>query len=196
MYYDVGLTEYSGKWTGHTAYIIGCGPSLLNWAPDFLEKQKTIAVNSSAYYFKPSYRIFFDRGNFSKDLPSVHHFTTRCWLQNRKKLSRVERERMDEISWTFFDVTPRLCIAPPDKITELWGPTTFAAISLALVMGAITINLIGIDFGSINKKTHWDGNRDALSTNELGVRQQTVLSNTILPYFKKHDLKINFMRSP
>ena len=196
MNYEVGLGDYIGKWTGRTAYVVGCGPSLLNWEPDFLEKENTIAVNSSAYYFKPSYRIFFDGSILSKQLPDVHHLTMRCWLQNRKKLSKEERERMEKVSWTFFDVTPNLCGMPPDQITELWGPTTFAAISLALVMGSTKINVIGVDFRSIELKTHWDGTKDILSVNAGGIKQQKDVSNKIIPYFQKHSLEINFMQSP
>ena len=174
------LSHFKNIFPDETFYVVGCGPSLWNWARDkgIFWNHPTIFINSSIHFMGPPpdtqgkypeniFRIIMDvkavddyqNTDYYKRLrnhriPNVHTFVS---LHMIEALDGKLKAKINALDFTCYYIPEEKIIPLADlKENYLWGPTLFSAISLAVFMGAKEIRLAGVDYGCSDVMSHWD----------------------------------------
>lgn len=201
-----------GAWRGQPAFVVGGGPSFEAVPAERLEGRLTIGINRAFERFDPTIIFGMD-----------HEFLS--WLEQGKfgqeaiekfKLSKALKVWFIPLNIAFAD---DILIVPTYNGSYLQGLTAFpltaangighgnnsgyAALNLAVVLGADPIYLLGFDMRHEGQRTHWHSGyetpqtQDALDSflsyftyaaegvRKAGRRVVNLCPDSALPYFEK-----------
>lgn len=126
-------------WKGETVFVIGGGPSILNFDINRLRKRNCIAVNNSHEIAPWSRFLFFhDKRWLEWHLEAVRKFKGECVTSHTRPMPIAIR-RMRKDRKIAINCTDHTCVAGVDSGTM--------AVNLAFHLGAKTIALVGFDMG-------------------------------------------------
>lgn len=206
------VESFDGAHPGRTIWIVGCGPSLRNWAPQYFRSHACIFINTAAHYVDgittglyDFYRIIFDQTslrdyfkfpyyrNTEPKIPRIHTF-----MPVHVYLSVIDEDEafMNGTSWSFFQTYGFDPFKYPLVRKHLFYPTLFSAMSLGLRMGAATLKLVGVDYGPVDGATHWDRQADVEKTKIMGQYQRKCMAEEMLMACARYGTEVERWRSP
>lgn len=207
------VESFDGAHPGRTIWIVGCGPSLRNWAPCsvLFGEHVCIFINTSIHHVawnmnwrEDFYRIIFDRTSlrdyfglpyYKKTEPKIPRVHTFMPEHVHERLNESEREFADDTSWSFFHSHGFDPFKYPLVGKHLFYPTLFSAMSLGLRMGAVTLKLVGVDYGPVDGATHWDRQADVEKTKIMGDYQRKCMAEEMLMACARYGAEVERWRS-
>lgn len=178
-----------GAWKGRRCFLVGGGPSLKTFDWSLLDGELAIAVNRAFEFFNPSITFSMDSRYFTWNQmgkangKSEYHpeVPERFWkMKCMKTWVQISKRAFPEGIYTLLN-------AGPIGLTKLMsdGVATgensgFAALNLALNLGASPIYLLGYDMkgNDAGKQAHFHSGYPSI----MGAH---VYSRTFIPYFEK-----------
>ena len=168
-----------GMLTGKRCFLIGSGSSLKGFDFSRLDKEFTIAINHTILYYPKAFSNIFLDGIFL----DKNNNEARVVLKNYKGMifcsfrTQYQKENLNAIPFYVNN----------DKVQKkfnkgLWGArlTGLAAISLAIIMNAEKIYLLGYDMNKHATNLHfYDENGKAKYNNDKGYRGERISSNIL-----------------
>lgn len=170
------------KTTWETVYLIGGGPSLSSFDFEKLKGHSVVAINDALF------KIPWATALFSAD----SH-----WANHRKDaINQFNGERflamppIPGINATFLNCLERPGISLEWPNIHLQGTSGYAAINLAILLGAKNIFLLGYDYQNAQK--HWFGNYEwKSSTDDYVLKLWAAQFNSIQLPFDVHVYNTN-----
>lgn len=210
------VESFDGAHPGRTIWIVGCGPSLRNWAQQYFRGHVCIFINTAVHYVDgittgrdDFYRIIFDQPallthhlrtaefpyykNVPLKIPAVHSFMPEhVW----ERLNTDEKNFAKDTVWSLYHSHGFDPFKYPLVGKHLFYPTLFSAMSLGLRMGAATLKLVGVDYGPVDGVTHWDRQADVEKTRIMGQYQRECMEKEMLPVCKEYGIEVERWRCP
>lgn len=136
-------------WSGSRCFIVGGGPSLKGFDFSKLDNELTISINRSFEYFDPSIMFFMDNQTFYEPLLSGEFGQDVRTKFIKTKAMKIALNITGALyNYGVYSVplsrTPRMTFDLQDGLFD-GGNSGFAAINLAVCLGATTIYLLGFD---------------------------------------------------
>jgi len=134
-------------WTGETVYLIGGGPSLKNFEWNSLHGKKTIAINKAITFYPNADAVYWTDGRvytwFEKEINKF------------KGLKYTIRANKYPSDVTILKRGKKFGLETNKDILSHGNNSGYAAINLAIHLGAKRIVLLGYDMGSSGASTHF-----------------------------------------
>lgn len=146
-------------WSGSRCFIIGGGPSLKGFDFSLLKNELTISVNRALEYIDPSIMFFMDKETFYDPLLAGEFGDeARSKFVTSKALKMCLNIQGHQYGYQVHSIplskTPHMTTDLKDGLFD-GGNSGYAAVNLALVMGATTVYLLGFDMKGKDKKQQW-----------------------------------------
>ena len=139
---------HNNSWAGKRCFIIGGGPSLKGFDFSQLKGEKTIAVNRAFEYLDPSIAFFMDNDTFySKVMDGVFGERTKERFVSHKMKVTLNISGVQYGNGVYsipISERPEMTTDLKDGLFE-GGNSGFAALNLAVCLGANPIYLLGFD---------------------------------------------------
>jgi len=167
---NINYSSVKPIFKGETIYLIGGGPSLAGFNFKLLNNKKVIAINKAILYY-PKADVMY-------------------WTDTR--VYNWFKKEIDEFSGLKYTI--RNVSGPNINILRNTGKggieinaeglrhgnnSGFAAINLAVHLGASRIVLLGYDMATTGKMTHWHN-----GYNNVNRTKESIYTNNMLPYFQ------------
>lgn len=148
-----GYTDkiFDGAWKGHRAFVVGGGPSLRGFNFRDLRGERIIAVNR-AFEYLPFAEILFSMDfRYYQEVIQTSEFKTfrgrKIWIDTRAFPYRgVETIKMNVTDL----MSPSIA-----KGISTGSNSGYAALNLAVLLGADPIYLLGFDFKTQDRRSHF-----------------------------------------
>ena len=164
-------------WTGETIYLIGGGPSLKNFKWNSLQGKKTIAINKAIKFYNNADVMYWTDGRvytwFEKE---INEF---------KGLKYTIRARSYPSNVTILKKGKKYGLELAKDTLSHGNNSGYAAINLAIHLGAKRIVLLGYDMGRTNEGSHFHDGYPVNATADKIYKEQFLPGFSIL----KNELK-------
>lgn len=139
------------EWTGETAFVLGCGPSLTAEIVDTIKGRRVVAVNA-AYRLAPwaPYLVFSDRGWFDHRRPAIEAFRGVVVTPSRRP-AEVLPAKVMRVAVARTGVFPQ----PGSGPIRHGNSSGALGVSLAVALGAERVVLLGFDMRVVDGRSHW-----------------------------------------
>jgi hypothetical protein len=155
-----------GSWAGHPAFIVGGGPSLVDFDFERLRGHRSIAVNIAFWKFEPTMIFSMDtrclnwilKGHYEPKFPGLlakfkKSTAYKVWLMT------YTASLPDDIFTVnvFNDYTTGLGVFPRRSTDGIGhgNNSGYGALNMAVCLGANPIYLLGFDCSRTAEKSHW-----------------------------------------
>lgn len=151
-------------WNGETVYIIGGGPSLKNFEWNKLKGKKTIAINRAIEFYPNADAMYWTDG--------------RVWgwyqneIKNYKGLKFTLRGKNYDTDVKVLKRGRKFGLETARDTLAHGNNSGYAAINLAIHLGAKRIILLGYDMGNNGKSSHFHDGYPVNSTSEKIYKDQ------------------------
>ena len=139
---------HNDNWAGDRCFIVGGGPSLIGFDFSQLDCERTIAVNRAFEYFDPSIAFFMDNDTFYKKVMDGKfggHTKERFIAHKMKVTLNIACSQYEHGVYSVpISERPQMTTDLKDGLFE-GGNSGFAALNLAVCLGASPIYLLGFD---------------------------------------------------
>jgi len=174
---DLKYHTITPLWAGETVYIIGGGPSLKGFKWNLLSNKKTIAINKAIKYYNNPTALYWTDSRvfrwFRKEIMSYSglKYTITPNKDHNESIKLLKRGSKNGLSKQKNEVAHG-------------GNSGYAAINLAIHLGAKRIILLGYDMGNVGKESHF---HDGYPVNTTSA---TIYKDQFIPAFDllKRDL--------
>ena len=144
---NMNMVKLMKIWTGETVYLIGGGPSLKNFEWNSLHGKKTIAINKAITFYPNADAVYWTDGRvytwFEKEINKF------------KGLKYTIRANKYPSDVTILKRGKKFGLETNKDILSHGNNSGYAAINLAIHLGAKRIVLLGYDMGSSGASTHF-----------------------------------------
>ena len=171
-------------WQGETVYLIGGGPSLKGFEWNRLKGKKTIAINKAIEFWPQADAMYWTDGRIYSWLKEKIHnfkglkFTVRAMPYEDKTIHILRKGQKFGLE------TARDTLAHGNN-------SGYAAINLAIHLGAKRIVLLGYDMGNNGKNSHFHDGYPVNATGENIYKDQFLPGfNVIKELLKGKDIQI------
>jgi len=191
------INKYPNKtWSRSRCFIIGGGPSLKGFDFSRLDNELTIAVNRVHEFIKsPSIIFFIDEDGFYKDLM--------CREFGREALDKFNDSKAMKIALNIsghkygrgiysipISKNPEMTFDLKDGLYD-GGNSGYAALNLAVCLGATTIYLLGFDMKGDGKgKQTWFHSGYKIVGSERSYKKWVEEFNKTIPGLAKHGINV------
>lgn len=152
-------TSIKPIWKGETVYLIGGGPSLKNFKWNSLFGKKTIAINKALKFYPEADAVYWTDGRVYTWLEKE--------INNFKGLKYTIRPREYKGKVNILRRGKKFGFEPSPNTIAHGNNSGYAAINLAIHLGAKRIVLLGYDMGATSGGTHF---HDGYPVNATGAK--------------------------
>jgi len=150
----LGIKIKDNIWKGHRAFIIGGGPSLKGFDWKLLRNEKTIGINKAIIAFEPDVLFSMDKLFWSVVYPNLGIIPrcTKIYLDgNIIPKCSPKITKLGIIKYLRYKESPKFSKSLKDGLSSEVD-SGYAALNLALLLGADPIYLLGYDM-KLNKNS-------------------------------------------
>lgn len=166
LYKRIGKIEPIFK--DNTIFLIGGGPSLKDFDFKRLKGKRTIAINKAFLFYPEADALYWTDSRFYTWYKDDINKFKGMKVTNKPKPNRHDIINLQDTGRDGLEMRP--------TAIRHGNNSGYAAINLAVHLGANRIVLLGYDMKMLNKVTHWHDGYDI-------VQSPNVYARSMLPYF-------------